>query len=291
VRFGISVELGREEPFWLMICNYHPDGAGVSRFIVREMTGSIDPAQLACARVSALHANASIERIFVAVRKTTARVRLSFAKAFSLRRWRERISAFAGSSARTIVTRLPERLRGRIVRAAPEYRAVNRAFHIAAEEVKALTSLRDLAGVHRSLRERRPDNLHVNACGDFQLADREHWDELRGYPELEAIPTNVHGLFSFIADAAGIKEQVLPMPIYHLERIGSVSSSEAAALTSKGSITGIGADTVSIWASQMRWLRRPMIFNGADWGLGRVELPERIVVPVCTMTTVPDPAR
>jgi hypothetical protein len=147
------------------------------------------------------------------------------------------------------------------------------------EKLRALAPLNDLAGIDQFLRERRPENLHVNGCGDFQLMAREHWEELRGYPEFETFSMNIDGLFSYIAHAIGIKEQVLDMPIYHLEHeVGSGWSPEGEALLrqriAERGITWLDASTVYIWAAYMAWLGRPMIFNRSAWGFGDVVLPE-----------------
>ena len=50
-------------------------------------------------------------------------------------------------------------------------------------------------------------------------------------------------------------------------------------------IPRLDAGTVSIWASQMQWLQRPMMFNGADWGMGSLELPERTTMSAISSTT------
>ena len=39
-------------------------------------------------------------------------------------------------------------------------------------------------------------------------------------------------------------------------------------------ITWLDASAVHIWSAYMQWLRRPMIFNGSDWGFGEQTLPE-----------------
>jgi len=62
---------------------------------------------------------------------------------------------------------LGERLQRRIVRAAPEYRWLERALRASDEQLRAITPLRDLAPLHRFLHDRRPANLHLNGCGDF----------------------------------------------------------------------------------------------------------------------------
>jgi hypothetical protein len=36
---------------------------------------------------------------------------------------------------------------------------------------------------------------------------------------------------------------------------------------------------VFVWSAYMHWLRRPMIFNTSDWGLGESTLEEQVVSP------------
>jgi hypothetical protein len=291
-RFAISADLGWHEPFWLMVYNDHPDGVGVSRFILRRMTGSIEPSHLAVAHVSNPRFDARIGRALSRAGRMTARVRRLFARPLSSRAWRFRAAAFADSLARTIVARVPDGVRTDVVHAAPEYRRVDRAFHIAVEEAKAIAPLRELAGLHKFLRDHRPDDLHVNGCGDFQLMARENWHSLRGYPELEAFSDNVDSLLSFMADAAGIKEQALAMAMYQPQRDvpsrPSADDEDESMLRrrmAERSVPRLDADTVSVWASQMRWLQRPIMFNDVDWGLGSLELPECSTLAAVRSTT------
>src|SRR5262249_25324916 len=122
-------------------------------------------------------------------------------------------------------------VRYRIARGTPEYQKLDALLRTSDEQLRKLAPLQDLAEMHAFLRERRPDNLHVNGCGDFQLMSREDWHRLRGYPEFETFSMNIDGLFSYIADAAGIREEMLPYPIYHLEHEkGSGWSPEGEAL-------------------------------------------------------------
>ena len=285
-RFAISVDLRRHEPFWLMIYNDHPDGDGVSKFIVQRLAGPVDLAQTAGGQPSRLHAMPFLERIAAIGRSATTPARDLWVRAVPPWRWRARATGLADVAARWIGARLGARMRGRIVRAAPEYRSVEKMLRGTDERLRALTPLCDLADLHKFLRERRPDNLHVNACGDFQLMARAHWDELRAYPEFETFSMNIDGLFSYVANAAGITEQALDMPIYHLEHeVGSGWSPEGEALLrrriAERGITWIDAGTVYIWASYMRWLERPTIFNDSNWGMGNIELAERTVMPAC----------
>jgi hypothetical protein len=195
-------------------------------------------------------------------------------------RGRERLSRMADAFARLTLAMLGPRIRARLVRATPEFTALQASLQASDEQVRELAPLREFSGFSTFLRDRRPDNLHTNACGDFQLMAREHWEELRAYPEFETFSMNIDGVFSYIADAAGVTEQILDMPIYHLEHeIGSGWSPEGDAKLRKriaeSGITWLDATTVYIWAAYMRWLGRPMIFNGPDWGMASALLPER----------------
>jgi hypothetical protein len=77
----------------------------------------------------------------------------------------------------------------------------------------------------------------------------------------------------------------MPLCIYHLEHEkGSGWTPEGEAQLRKrideSGITWLDAGTVHIWTTYMQWLRRPMIFNGPDWGFGDTVLPEKTLQPV-----------
>jgi hypothetical protein len=129
-----------------------------------------------------------------------------------------------------------------------------------------------------------PFHLHTNGCGDFTLMAREHWFELRGYPEFDSFSMNLDGLLCFAAHYGGAREEMLldPMRIYHLEHAkGSGWTIEGEKslferLAAKG-IYVIPNDLVLKWGSEMRKLNAPMIFNREDWGLARFDLEEMVV--------------
>jgi hypothetical protein len=179
------------------------------------------------------------------------------------------------------------RLLHRVVRAAPEFKAVEQALQDRERQLRELAPVAYLRGFDTFLREKRPSNLHQNACGDFQLMAREHWLALRGYPEFAMYSMNIDGLFASIACGAGITEEVLEMPacIYHLEHEkGSGWTPEGEALLRQriaaSGITWLENENVHILGTYMEWLRRPMIFNGRDWGFGDAELAESSFAPV-----------
>lgn len=123
--------------------------------------------------------------------------------------------------------------------------------------------------------------LHTNACGDFTLMAREHWFDLRGYPEFDLFSMNLDSVFCFAAHYGGVREEMLdePMRIYHIEHgSGSGWTPEGQAklferLAAKG-LPFIDNEQVLMWAAHMRSLNMPMIFNHENWGLAEFDLKE-----------------
>ena len=123
--------------------------------------------------------------------------------------------------------------------------------------------------------------LHTNACGDFTLAARERWFDLRAYPEFDLFSMNIDSVFCYAAHHGGALEAVLPDPmrIYHIEHgAGSGWTPEGQAqlfarIAAQG-ISFVSWEDVAAWAAQMRRLDSPMIFNHEKWGLADVTLTE-----------------
>ena len=123
--------------------------------------------------------------------------------------------------------------------------------------------------------------LHTNACGDFTLAARERWLDLRGYPEFDMYSMNIDSVFCYAAHHGGATEEILrePMRIYHIEHgIGSGWTPEGQAqlfarMAAKG-IPFVSYQELVAWAAHMRQLDRPMIFNHDNWGLAEFVLNE-----------------
>ena len=130
-----------------------------------------------------------------------------------------------------------------------------------------------------------PVFLHTNGCGDFTLMAREHWFDLRGYPEFDLFSMNIDSVLCYTAHHAGFREQVLddPLRIYHIEHgTGSGWTPEGQTklftrLAEKG-ITFVDYQQVVSWAIDMRRMNSPMIFNVQNWGLASDELAEREVL-------------
>jgi FkbM family methyltransferase len=145
---------------------------------------------------------------------------------------------------------------------------------------------------------RCPDFLHTNGCGDFTLIAREHWFNLRGYPEFDIFSMNIDSVFCLAAHYGGAREAVLaePMRIYHIEHgSGSGWTPEGQQklferIAAKG-IPVLDNEDVLRWGAQMRRLNSPMIFNGENWGLTEFALPETLPVTRVTERPVVDAAR
>ncbi len=96
----------------------------------------------------------------------------------------------------------------------------------------------------------KPEDLHLQACANFTLMARDHWLDLRGFPELDLPPAELEALLCMAAHQAGIREEVLPY---------SVGGGEGQARTATGDD--------ALWiGTQMRRLHAPAIFNLDDWG-------------------------
>jgi hypothetical protein len=123
--------------------------------------------------------------------------------------------------------------------------------------------------------------LHTNGCGDFTLLAREHWFDLRGYPEFDLFSMNIDSLFCVAAHHGGAPEVILedPMRIYHIEHAtGSGWTPEGQSrlfqrLAAAG-IPWLDNQDVLRWAAQMNRLKSPFIFNHEDWGMAALDLRE-----------------
>jgi hypothetical protein len=258
-QFDIAADLEDGQQCWLVVSNDHPDGDGVSKFVIHRLDGSEDPA--------------------LAIIESALRARPSWLR----RKYRRGASEWADLLARSVSSILGRRLRYRVARLAPEFEAVEKALRDSDAQLRALAPLGYLRGFNSFLRERRPANLHQNGCGDFQLMAREHWFELRGYPEFQMFSMNIDGFFTSMAHSAGVQEQALesPLCIYHLEHEkGSGWTPEGEAALRKriaeSGITWLENETVHILGTYMEWFGRPMILNGSGWGFGEKVLPDTI---------------
>lgn len=123
-------------------------------------------------------------------------------------------------------------------------------------------------------------NVHMNTCGDFTLMAKEHWFQIKGYPELEMYSMHIDSLGCHAAVNAGLEEVVLedPMRIYHIEHgTGSGWTPEGEAklfgrMKERG-IPVIEFHQLVQWITDMRE-KGPIEFNNDDWGLAKYDLKE-----------------
>ena len=126
--------------------------------------------------------------------------------------------------------------------------------------------------------------VHTNACGDFTLMAREHWFDLRGYPEFDLFSMNLDSVLCVAAHHGGAREEMLaePMRIYHIEHgTGSGWTPEGQAklfarIAARG-LSFVDNEEVLGWAAQMNRLNAPMIFNHENWGLAGCDLKETVL--------------
>lgn len=122
--------------------------------------------------------------------------------------------------------------------------------------------------------------LFLNACGDFQLMAREHWQDLRGYPELDIHPMHLDSILSYMAHFHGISEEVLmdPMRIYHIEHSDTHSHKDVWERLKSKNIRVFSNEELYALADKMAKENRPIIFNDDKWGLASDKLNETIIL-------------
>lgn len=110
------------------------------------------------------------------------------------------------------------------------------------------------------------DGLHTNAAGDFILAAKKHWSDMRGFPEATDTYTHLDSYGVHQLHSLGLQQVVFKPPcmVLHADHPRSEQSSRPRVDSSK-------------WQDDLARLRRHEIgpaLNDADWGFGRDELPE-----------------
>lgn len=113
---------------------------------------------------------------------------------------------------------------------------------------------------------------HCNASGDCMLMHRDHWMKLRGYPENTWISTHVDSTFVVMAAMLGLKQELLPAPVYHQDherRYGwdSIRNDEVFREV---------FEKFQRQANQMVKEKRPLIENPENWGLPEETFEESV---------------
>ena len=126
--------------------------------------------------------------------------------------------------------------------------------------------------------------LNTNACGDFQLMHRDHWSDLRGYPELDMYSFLLDSIFEYMANFGGATEETLPdsMRIYHIEHGAgwTPESNKAGTLWNRleqGNVERMTNQQREVYTKKMTAEKKPIIFNGQNWGHHGTEFKEQVI--------------
>jgi hypothetical protein len=118
--------------------------------------------------------------------------------------------------------------------------------------------------------------LHTNASGDFTLMSREAWKRAGGYAEFEMYSMHIDGLVLYQAHYAGIREQRLRFPVYHIEHGGGFrpESRDLSQRLARAAIPQISNDQLMAWIYEMYKTQKPLEFNDGEWGFAGELLAE-----------------
>jgi hypothetical protein len=133
------------------------------------------------------------------------------------------------------------------------------------QEAKAPTTLEERS-------ERPTEWLHTNASGDFFLMHGGRWADLHGYPEF-ASAGHLDSYMCAMAASAGLEQVILDgrrRRLYHLEHRRAIDWEQPESAAHYY----VPYDTFLADARAMLLGERVPQFNGPDWGLEGVELPE-----------------
>ena len=107
---------------------------------------------------------------------------------------------------------------------------------------------------------------------------RKDWIRLRGFPEFQMFSIHIDSLLLYQAYYSGIREVILPYPIYHMEhRIGWGPSAEQTSLVEKLDSSGIPYVSFPRFLQLVKRLaesKGDRYFNGENWGLSDQQLAE-----------------
>ncbi len=131
------------------------------------------------------------------------------------------------------------------------------------------------------------NHLHTNACGDFTLLSKQHWQTLRGYPEWEMYSWHIDSILLYQAHFHDIPQMNLPQDhcVYHIEHhVGSGFTPENAnALFDRlrqqniGFIDDNALHQLFVDMMEKRKKGEKVFFNAEDWGWRDIVLHEEWV--------------
>jgi hypothetical protein len=105
---------------------------------------------------------------------------------------------------------------------------------------------------------------HNHCSGDFMLMHRDNWFRLNGYPEDTYISTHCDAIFTVMARASGLKEEILPWPIYHQDHERRYNT-DFDKVKNDEDINRMFRRLL-VDTRQMEDGHQPKIVNPADWG-------------------------
>ena len=147
-RFEIAVDLTDGQLFWIVVSNQHPQGGGVSNFIIHRLDGSEEASVLLADREP--------------MRRPSPR----------RRGWRRWAAISADDAGKRIAALLGRRQTYRVAGASPEFQAVGERLSHRRRTAPRTRPPSPSWRFQQVPADRRPNNLHVNGCGDFQLMAR-----------------------------------------------------------------------------------------------------------------------
>ncbi|MCG9910618.1 MAG: hypothetical protein MH137_04885 [Flavobacteriales bacterium] len=116
---------------------------------------------------------------------------------------------------------------------------------------------------------------HFHACGDFTLTAKENWEKLRGYPEDTYSAMHTDSLFLISCLASGLKENILPYPVYHQMHTNTFEHNAPEYYNDKMFKRLVEAS---------RFINGPVDFlitNPENWGMADKEF-EEVILPLTT---------
>ena len=123
---------------------------------------------------------------------------------------------------------------------------------------------------------------YTNACGDFQLAHKDAWNNTRAYPELDMYSMNIDSLFQYLAAHCGygeinISEEATDAVVYHIEHEMGYKQEEIKPIDDRITEKGIyffNYFHLTYFAYKLKKIHESDRFNNEDWGFGTVEFNE-----------------
>lgn len=128
-------------------------------------------------------------------------------------------------------------------------------------------------------RSRTP--LHFMACGDFQLAGRKLWHDVRGYPELDAYSLHIDSLFNLNAHYGGKGERVLDdnCRVFHVEHGGGWQPEQRARsdffrAMAQRRVPVLSDAALNYFNRRVSEVGTPRVLNNEHWGMAGLDLAE-----------------